>query len=308
VIAVDVDRVIARLLDDWHAILNAWPILVVLFLCVLVVVGVAVRLYRKQIADLKARLEQSDSNLADAKVKVERDLKVLQGERRAKQDLEVLVASLREQLTMSRSQLVACSKPTNPPPRESQRQAYYDELFGPGDAIDGQLTKEEAQRLILALQETTDLMKSRLGRGGAVGPTRPHSMLAGSNGRSWWRYLAKKGIPQGIELVEAYRADVIDFANSLEAAITRQPDLEFRLRKIVGNVGLVAGLLNIVGGYIRSMERLNDSETYKPVILEMALGGPFQMMVQAQIVVDNWMQLFVERRAPAVHREAVTYL
>src|SRR5262245_25595293 len=277
-----VDRVVARLLNDGHAILSAWPILAVLSLCVLGVVGVAVHLYRKQIADLTARLEQSSGQLVEAKATIERDLKLLQSERQARQTLEELLASLRGQLATPKRQLVARREPPGPSSREAQRQARYDELFGPGAAIDGQLTKGEAQRLILALQETTDLMKSRLGRGEAVRPTRPHSTLAGSDGPSWCRYLAKKGIPHGIELVEAYRADVIDFANSVEATITKHPDLAFRLRKIVGNVELVAGLLNIVGGYLRSMERLNDGEMYKPAILEMALGGPFQMMVQAQ--------------------------
>ena len=56
------------------------------------------------------------------------------------------------------------------------------------------------------------------------------------------------------------------------------------------------------------MERLNDGETYQPAVLEMALRGPFQIMVQAQRAVDTWMQLSIERRAPAVHQEAATYL
>ena len=162
--------------------------------------------------------------------------------------------------------------------------------------------------MIVALDEVTELMKARVGPVGTDGPTQLQSRLESSNGPAWWLYVSQKGIPHAIELVAAYRADVIDFANSLEAAITRQPDLEFRLRKIVGNVGLIASLLNIVGGFIRSMERLNDGEKYKPAVLKMALGGPFQTMVQAQIAVDEWMQLFIERRAPAVHQEAATYL
>jgi hypothetical protein len=56
------------------------------------------------------------------------------------------------------------------------------------------------------------------------------------------------------------------------------------------------------------MERLNDGEKYKPPVLTMALGGSFQIMAQAQIAVDEWMQLFIDRRAPAVHQEAATYL
>jgi hypothetical protein len=56
------------------------------------------------------------------------------------------------------------------------------------------------------------------------------------------------------------------------------------------------------------MERLNDGEQYKPAVLTMALGGPFQKMTQSQIAADEWMQLFIEQRAPAVHQEAATYL
>ena len=163
--------------------------------------------------------------------------------------------------------------------------------------------------MIGALHELTDLMKSKVGSVRTPGAIQRHSRgLDGSNGPPWWLYVSKKGIPHAIELVAAYRADVIDFANSLEAAITKQPDLEFRLRRIVGNVGVIASLLNMVGGFIRSMERLNDGEKYKPPVLTMALGGPFQMMAQAQIAVDEWMQLFIEQRAPAVHQEAATYL
>jgi len=305
---VTIDLVVARLVGDWHTILDAWPALAVLSICVLGVVGVAVHfLYRKQIADLKERLKKSNSQLAEAGAKRGRDLEALEDERQTRQDLKALLASLREQLAITQRQLVARREPTDPSSRESRREACYDELFGLGDAIDGKLTKGEAKRLILALQETTDLMKSRLEPGGS-GPTRPHSMLAGSNGTAWWRYVAKKGIPHAMELVIAYRADVIDFANSLEATITKQADLEFRLRKIVGDVKLVANLLNVVGGFIRSMERLNDGEAYKHAILEMALGAPFLRMVQAQTDVDKWMRLFIEQRAPAVHQEAVAYL
>jgi hypothetical protein len=306
---VTVDLVVARLLGDWHAILDAWPILAVLSACGLGVVGVAVRLlYRKKIADLKERLEQKASQLVEAQARIGTNLKELEGERQTRQDLEALLVSLKEQLAITQRQFVARREPTKSSPRESARQARYDELFGPGDAIDGKLTKGEADRLILAVHETTDLMRSRLEPGGAAGPTRPHSMLADSNGTAWWRYVAKKGIPHAIELVTAYRADVIDFANSLEATITKQADLDFRLRKIIGDVGLIASLLNIVGGYIRSMERLNDGEEYKAAVLEMALGAPFQLVVQAQTAVDKWLQLFVEQRAPAVYQEAVAYL
>jgi hypothetical protein len=194
------------------------------------------------------------------------------------------------------------------PSRELPRQAKFDELFGPGSAIDGKLTKGEAERLIVVLHELTDLMKSKVGSRQTLGASQPPSRLDGSNAQSWWLYISKRGIPHAIELVAAYRANFIDFANSLEAAIKKQPDLEFRLRKIVGNVGLIAGLLNVTGGFMRSMERLNDGETYQPAVLEMALRGPFQIMVQAQTAVDMWMQLFIEQRAPAVHQEAATYV
>jgi hypothetical protein len=304
---VNVDLVLDPLKGDWRAIIDAWSILAVATVVVGGVIWMFVRLtVGRQVVNLKRRLELRDSQLAGAKAKIAKDIQALEGERQIRQNLEARLASLREQLAIAQGQLMARRKPT--PPRDSRHQPSYDELFGPGEAIDGKLTKGEAERLIEALQEIAGLMRSRLGLGPAAGPMQPHSSLGGSNGPAWWLYIAKKGIPHALELIVAYRTEVINFANSLEAAITRQPDLEFRLRKIVGNVGPVAGLLNIVGGYIRSMERLNDSETYKPVILEMALGGPFEMMVQAQIVVDNWMQLFVERRAPAVHREAVAYL
>jgi hypothetical protein len=204
--------------------------------------------------------------------------------------------------------LMAAPRPIVSPSRGSPRQAKLDELFGPGSAIDGRLTKGEAERLILALYELADLMKTRVGSVPAHRPTQLHPRLDGSNGPSWWLYVSQKGIPNAIELVATYRADVIDFANSLEAAITKQPDLEFRLRKIVGNIGLIANLLNVVGGFVRSMERLNDGEKYKAPVLAMALGGPFQIMAQAQLAVEEWMQLFIEQRAPAVHQEAVTYL
>jgi hypothetical protein len=283
---------------------------------VAVVVGVLVWVVvhsfnRKQIADLKKRLELRDDQLANAKAeikKIERDLESLEGERQARQNLEALLASLREQLAIAQGQLMAAPRPIVSPSRASPRQAKLEELFGPGSAIDGKLTKGEAERLIVALRELTDLMKSKVGSVRTPGPIQPHSRLDGSNGPSWWLYVSQKGIPHAIELVAAYRADVIDFANSLEAAITRQPDLEFRLRKIAGNVGVVVSLLNIAGGFIRSMERLNDGEKYKPRVLTMALGGPFQIMAQAQIAVDEWMQLFIEQRAPAVHQEAATYL
>jgi hypothetical protein len=306
---VTVDLLVTRLLRDWHTILDAWPILVVLGACVLGVAAAAVRLlHRRRFADLEERLGQSDGRLAEAKARIGRTLEALDGEHQARRHLEALVASLRDQLAIAQRPVVARREPIDPSPRNSRRHAGYDELYGPGNAIDGKLTKGEAERLIRTLQETTDLMKSRLGAGGAEGPTRPYSVLAGSNGAAWWRYVAGKGIPHAIELVTAYRADIIDFANCLEAMITRQADLEFRLRKILGDVGPIARLLNIVGGYIRSMERLNDGEAYKPAVLEMALGTPFQLMVQAQTAVDAWIRLFVEQRAPAVHREAAAYL
>jgi hypothetical protein len=283
---------------------------------VAVVVGVLVWmvvhfLNRRQIANLKKRLELRDDQLANAKAeirKLEEDVEPLKRERQARQNLEALLASLREQLAIAQGQLMAAPRPIVSPSRGSPRQAKLDELFGLGRAIDGKLTKGEAERLIVALNELTDLMKSKVGSVRTPGPIQPHSRPDGSNGPSWWRYVSKEGIPHAIELVAAYRANVIDFANSLEAAITRQPDLEFRLRKIVGNVDLIASLLNIVGGFMRSMERLNDGKKYKPAVLTMALGGPFQVMAQAQIAVDEWMQLFIEQRAPAVHQEAATYL
>jgi hypothetical protein len=268
-------------------------------------------LARKQIADLKRRIERSDSEVADAKAEIGRvtgELSVLEEERKARQELEMVVISLRDQLATTQGQLMAQRRPAGPPSPKPGREAIFDELFGSGGAIDGRLTGGEAERLVQALHEISDLIKSKLAPKAAAGLMQSPSKLAASPGPAWWLYVARKGIPHAIELVAAHRRDLIDFANSLEAAITRQPDLEFRLRKIVGNVGLIADLLNIISGYIRSMERLSDGEMYKPAILEMALGVPFKGMVQAQAAVDKWMQLFVEQRGPAVHNEAAIYL
>jgi hypothetical protein len=309
---VTADAILDRLKGEWPVISESWLPLAIVAVLVGGVVWVVVHFFnRKQIADLKKRLELRDDQLANAKAeikKLEEDVEPLKGERQAQQNLEALLASLREQLAIAQQQLMAAPQPTVPSSRESPRRAKLDELFGPGSAIDGKLTKGEAERLIVALHELTDLMKSKAGSVRTPGPIQLHSRLDGSNGPSWWLYVSQKGIPHAIELVAAYRADVVDFANSLEAAITRQPDLEFRLRKIVGNVGVIVSLLNVAGGFIRSMERLNDSEKYKPPILTMALGGPFQIMAQAQIAVEEWMQLFIDQRAPAVHQEAATYL
>jgi hypothetical protein len=309
---VTADAILDGLKGELPVISESWLTLAIAAVVVGGVVWVVVHfLNRKQIADLKKRLELRDDQLANAKAeikKIEGDLESLEGERQARQNLEALLASLREQLAIAQQQLMAAPRPTVPPSHESPRQAKFDELFGPGSAIDGKLTKGEAERLIVALLELTDLMEARVGSVRTPGPIQLHSRLDGSNGPSWWLYVSKKGIPHAIELVAAYRADVIDFANSLEAAITRQSDLEFRLRKIVGNVGVIVSVLNIAGGFIRSLERLDDGENYKPPILKMALGGPFQTMAQAQIVLDEWMQLFIEQRSPAVHQEAATYL
>jgi hypothetical protein len=309
---VTADAILDRLKGEWSVITESWLSLAIVAVVVGVLVWVVVHSFnRKQIADLKKRLELRDDQLANAKAeirKLEEDVEPLKRERQARQNLEALLASLKEQLAIAQGQLMAAPRPIVSPSRGSPRQAKLDELFGPGSAIDGKLTKGEAERLIVALNELTDLMKSKVGSVRTPGPIQPHLRLDGSNGPSWWLYLSQKGIPHAIELVAAYRGDVIDFANSLEAAITRQPDLEFRLRKIAGNVDLIASLLNIAGGFIRSMERLNDGEKYKPAVLTMALGGPFQIMAQAQIAVDEWMQLFIEQRAPAVHQEAATYL
>jgi hypothetical protein len=307
---VTADAILDRLKGEWPTISESWLSLAIVAVVVGGVVWAVVHfLDRRQIAGLKKRLQLRDDELVDAKAEIERmegDLRSLEGERQARQDMEALLASLREQLASAHGQLLGIQRPTVRRSREPPRQARFDELFGAGSAIDGKLTRGEAERLILALGELTDLMKSKVEpvrRSAAI-----HSLLDGSVGPSWWLYVSQKGIPHAIELVAAYRADVIDFANSLEAAIARQVDLEFRLRRIVGNVGLIANLLNIIGGFMRSMERLNDGEEYKAPVLTMALGGPFQIMVQAQVALDEWMQLFIEQRAPAASREAAAFL
>jgi hypothetical protein len=307
---VTVDAIFERLNGEWAVISAAWLTLAILSMFVGGVVWAVVHFpSRRHLANLKKCLQLRDDQLVDAKAQIkslERDLESVEGEGQARQ--EAVVASLREQLASAQRRLMAAPRHAGLAFSESPRPAKFAELFGSGSAIDGRLTKGEAERLVMALHELTDLMKTKFGSSRMPGANQPHSRLDGSHGQSWWLYVSKKGIPHAIELVAAYRANVIDFANSLEAAIKKQPDLEFRLRKIVGNVGLIAGLLNVAGGFIRSMERLNDGETYQPTVLEMALRGPFQIMVQAQTAVEMWMQLFIEQRAPAVLRDASTFL
>jgi hypothetical protein len=290
---VTVDRIVGRLLAEGHAMLDVWPTLVVLVLGVAGPVGLAVGLLsRKRLAGLTVRLEQADRRLGETKARLAQELKELEAERQVRRHLEAVVASLRAQLAAAQDELAGRRKPAEPAPRKSPQQARYDELFGDGPVIDGTLTKGELERLLEALQAIEDLVKSRFG------PSR----LAAADGPAWWRYVASKGIPHAIDVVTAYRKDLIEFANALEAIVIRQPELEFRLRRIVGDVGLVAGLLNTAAGYIRAMERLNDGASYKATVLEMALGQPFQLLVQAQASLHEWTRLFVERRAPAVRR------
>jgi hypothetical protein len=239
--------------------------------------------------------------------KIGRDLEALGAERQARQDLEGVVGSLRQQLTRAQEQLAAAAPPAAPPLPGEPLQARLDRLFGPGNAIDGELTGDEARRLVLALRELTELMRATAGPGAAPGSGQLRASLPDSNSPAWWSYVSRNGIPHTIELIRAFRGDVLKFANSLEQVITRQPDLEFRLRKIVGNVGAIAALLNVAGGFIRNLERLNDGETYRPAVLTMALGPSFRAMVQAQSAVDEWMHVFLEQRAPAACREAAAY-
>ncbi len=305
------DTLFARLNDAFSVTVENW----LPFTIVAMVVGCAVwvaahLLNRKQIVNFKKRVELNDDQLACANAEIEKlgkDLEALKGEHGARQDLEALVASLREQLANAQKQLLTAARPTVHASPAS-RHIKFGELFGSGNAIDGKLTKEEAGRLIAAVHELTDLMKSKVGAVQTHGEILPRTGADSSAGWSWWLYVSEKGISHTIDLVAAYRADIIAFANSLEAVVTRQPDLEFRLRKIVGNVSVIAYLLNIVGGFVRSLERLNDGEKYKPAVIEMALGGPFQIMSQAQMAVDEWMQLFIEQRAPAVRQEAAAFL
>ena len=309
---MSIDAILDRLIGDWSVISDSWPILTMEAAIVGGLVGVAVHLaHRKKIADLKKCLALRDDQLANAEAetrKMEKGAAATAGERQARQAVEGPPASPGEQRGNAPRKLLAAPRSTVSSSRESRRQARLDELFGPGRAMDGNLTQGEAERLIVALHQVTDLMRARRGSDRTPGSTQLPSRLDSPNGASWWLYVSRKGIPHAIQLVAAYRADVVDFANSLEAVIISQPDLESRLRRIVGNVGVIASLLNVVGGFIRSMERLNDGEEYKPTVLAMALGGPFQTMAQSQTVVDEWMDLFIEQRAPEVHQEAATYL
>lgn len=259
------------------AFLDVWPAAVALALVVAVMVGTAVGLLlRRRVGALAARLE---------------------GERQARGELEAVVISLREQLATAQGRLAAQRKAAAPALGQPSRRDRYDDLFGEGPVIEGTLARREAGRLLEALREIEALMEGR------VGP----SQLAGAGGPAWWRYVESRGVSHAIDLVAAWRNDLVDFANALEAIIRRQPDLEFRLRRIVGDVGPLAGLLNVAGGYVRTMERLNDGQPYKSAVLEMALGKPFEALVEAQNTLQQWMRLFVERRAAAARQEVAAH-
>ena len=267
---------------------------------------------RKQIANLRKRLELRDDQLADAKAEIKRLEEIwssLEGERQPRQNLEALLASLREQLAIAQQQLMAAPRHAVPPSRESPRQAKFDELFGHGSAIVGKLTKGEAEQIDR----------------GASRANRPHEIESRAGPDAWsntvafearglkWTVMVALCLAKGAFHTPSNLSQPIERTLSTSPIRSRQPSrsnqiLEFRLRKIVGNVGLIAGLLNVAGGFIRSMERLNDGATYPPAFLEMALRGPFQIMVQAQTAVGTWMRLFIERRSPAVHQEASTLL
>jgi len=307
---VTFDTILDRLQHELTGVAENRPFLII----TVIVVGVACMvihvLYRKCLADLYKRLQASDEQLTRARTeatKLNRDLEALGDERQARQNLEMVISSLRQQLTSAKERLRATAPPATPPSPGDPIQARLDGLFGSGSAIDGELTKEEAKRLVFALHELTDIIKARVGSEREPGPSQLRARLYEAN-PAWWSYVFRNGIPHAIELVAAFRAEVLEFANSLEQVITRQPDLEFRLRTIVGNVGVIAALLNVAGGFIRSLEHLNDGETYKPAVLAMALGSPFRVMVQAQSAVDEWMHVFLEQRVPAVCREISTFV
>lgn len=293
-----VEPIVERLLADARTILDAWPAAALIGGGIAGVVWAAARLFaQKRIASVAARLKQSDHRLAKTKARLAEELKAREDEQQDRQLLEAAVVSLRDQLQAMQRQLTAQRKPVEPLVRKSPRQTRYDDLFGSSPAIEGTLVATEAEQMLAALQEITALVNSAFGS----------SRLSAADGPAWWRYVASKGIPHAIDLVAAYRNDLIDFANALEAIITRQPRLEFRLRRIIGDLELIAGLLNTTGGYIRSMERLNDGQAYKAVVLEMALGGPFRILVQAQTALHEWMHLFIEQRAPLARQQAASY-
>jgi septal ring factor EnvC (AmiA/AmiB activator) len=138
---VTADSILDQLKGDWLVISESWLSLAIVAVVVGGLVLVVVHfLNRRQIADLKKRLELRDDQLANAKAeikKIERDLESLEGERRVRQNLEALLASLKEQLANAQQQLVAAPRPTESFSRASPRQANLEELFGPGSAIDG---------------------------------------------------------------------------------------------------------------------------------------------------------------------------
>jgi hypothetical protein len=134
---VTADAIIDRLKGEWPVISESRLSLAIVAVAVGCLVWLVVHfLNRRQIADLKKRLELQDDQIADAKAQIERleeGLKSLAGERQVRQNLEALLASLREQLAIAQGQLMAVPRPTVSPSRESSRQSKFDELFGQGN-------------------------------------------------------------------------------------------------------------------------------------------------------------------------------
>ena len=94
------DAIIDRLKGEWPVITESWLFLAIVAVVVGVLVWVVVHSFnRKQIADLRKRLELRDDQLANAKAeirKLEEDVEPLKRERQARQNLEALLASLRD--------------------------------------------------------------------------------------------------------------------------------------------------------------------------------------------------------------------
>jgi peptidoglycan hydrolase CwlO-like protein len=111
---VTADAIIDRLKGEWPVITESWLSLAIVAVLVGVLVWVVVHSFnRKQIADLRKRLELRDEQLANAKAeirKLEEDVEPLKRERQARQDLEVLLASLREQLANAQQQLLVAGR------------------------------------------------------------------------------------------------------------------------------------------------------------------------------------------------------
>jgi hypothetical protein len=199
------------------------------------------------------------------------------------------------------------SPPAPPPPVTSSPQdERMTQLFGIGPAVEGRLTKREAETLIEALTEITDVLKAARPKF-AVPPLSRDRI--GPDG--WDRTVSRLGFSATIDLLNQYRASVIDVQSSIDAIVTRYPSHESRLRKALGEESSLLGLSNAIQGLSSTIDQVQQSSgqaSLNSTIIVLALSQSHQRMIDAQVQAIQWISLFIERRYPSVRKEIEAYL